>query len=74
VRVDPAGLAALAARLSATASTTAAAIPIGVLHPPLASDTVSAGAAARLSAGGAVLAGNAESHIADLGELAARLP
>jgi hypothetical protein len=73
VRADPAGLAALAARLAATASTTAAAIPVGVPHPPLAADTVSAGAAARLNAAGTILASNTVSHVADLGELAARL-
>jgi hypothetical protein len=73
MKADPAGLAALAARLTATASTTAAAIPAGVAHPPLAADTVSAGAAARLNAAGGTLAGNASSHVADLGELAARL-
>jgi len=73
VKANPAGLAELAARLSATAATTAAAIPVGEPHPPLATDTVSAGAAVRLNAGGGILAGNAESHIADLGELAARL-
>src|SRR6185503_2304479 len=73
VRADPAGLAALAARLTATASTTVAAIPVGVAHPPLAADTVSAGAAARLNASGTILAGNAGSQVADLGALAARL-
>lgn len=73
MKADPAGLAALAARLTSSASTTAAAIPAGVAHPPLAADTVSAGAAVRLNAAGGILAGNAGSHVADLGELAARL-
>ena len=73
MKADPAGLAALAARLTSTASTTAAAIPAGVAHPPLAADTVSAGAAVRLNAAAGILAGNAGSHVADLGELAARL-
>ena len=73
MKADPAGLAELAGRLSATAATAAAAIPVGEPHPPLATDTVSAGAAVRLNAGGGILVGNAESHVADLGELAARL-
>jgi len=73
MKADPAGLAALAARLTSSASTAAAAIPAGVAHPPLAADTVSASAAVRLNAAGGILAGNAGSHVADLGELAARL-
>lgn len=73
MKADPAGLAALAARLTSTASTTAAAIPAAVAHPPLATDTVSTAAAARLNAASGILAGNAENHVADLGELAARL-
>lgn len=73
MRVDPDGLAALAARLTASATSTAAAIPAETPHPPLATDTVSAGAAARLTAAGGILAGNAAGHVTDLGELAARL-
>lgn len=73
MRADPAGLAALAAKLTTSAATAAAAIPTGVPHPPLAPDDVSTGAALRLTTAAEILAGNAESHVADLTELAVRL-
>ncbi len=73
MKADPVGLAALAARLAAAASSTAAKIPTGVTHPPLAADTVSAGAAGRLSAAGGILSANAAGQVTDLDGLAARL-
>lgn len=73
MKADPAGLAALATKLSTTAATASAAIPAGMPHPPLAPDAVSTGAALRLSAAAEVLSGNAGTHVMDLTELATRL-
>lgn len=73
MKADPAGLAALATKLSTTATAVSAAIPAGMPHPPLAPDAVSTGAALRLSAAAEVLSGNAGTHVMDLTELATRL-
>lgn len=73
MRVDPQGLAELAAKLAASALTVQGSLPADFIHPPLAPDGVSAGAALRLSSGAGVLAANMASQGADLAELASRL-
>ncbi|TXI56294.1 hypothetical protein [Mycolicibacterium mageritense] len=73
MRADPAGLAALAAKLTTTAATASAAIPAGLPHTQVAPDEVSAGVTTRLTTAANTLAANAATHIADLGELATRL-
>ncbi|SLI00602.1 PPE protein [Mycobacteroides abscessus subsp. abscessus] len=73
MKADPEGLAALAARLAATAGSLTTVNAGALVHPPLAADAVSMGAAARLSSGGAALAGNFATQGADLAELATRL-
>lgn len=73
MRVDPQGLAELAAKLAASALTVQGSLPADFIHPPLAPDGVSAGAAARLTTGAGVLATNMTSQGADLAELASRL-
>lgn len=73
MRVDPQGLAELAAKLAASALAVQGSLPAEFVHPPLAPDGVSAGAAARLTTGAGVLASNIASQGADLAELASRL-
>lgn len=73
MKADPEGLAALAARLASTAGSLAAVNAGALVHPPLAADAVSVGAATRLSSGGAALAGNISVQGADLADLATRL-
>lgn len=73
MRVDPQGLSELAAKLAASAVAVQGSLPAEFVHPPLAPDGVSAGAAARLTSGAAVLASNFASQGADLAELASRL-
>lgn len=72
MKADPDGLSAIATRLAAAAGHIDDACAALGAHPPLASDTVSVAAAARLSAGAASLATNIASHGADLNLLAQR--
>lgn len=73
MKADPEGLAALAAGLAAAAAELSSVTAGDVVHPPLASDTVSVAAAQRLTAGAEVLMGNVGAHGSDLADLAARL-
>jgi hypothetical protein len=73
MKADPEGLAALAADLAAAAAELSSVTAGEVVHPPLASDTVSVAAAQRLTAGAEVLMGNVGAHGSDLADLAARL-
>jgi hypothetical protein len=73
MKADPEGLSALAAGLAAAAAELSSVTAGDVVHPPLASDTVSVAAAQRLTAGAAVLMGNVGAHGSDLADLAARL-
>ena len=73
MKADPEGLAALASSLAAAAAELSSVTAGDVVHPPLASDTVSVAAAQRLTAGAAVLMGNIGAHGSDLADLAARL-
>lgn len=73
MKADPEGLAVLASCLAAAAAQLGSVRAAGLVHPPLASDPVSVGAAARLTAGASALAGNVEAHGGDVAELAARL-
>ena len=73
MKADPEGVAALAASLAAAAAELSSVTTGDLVHPSLASDTVSVAAAQRLTAGAAVLVANIGAHGTDLAELAARL-
>jgi len=73
MKADPEGLAALASGLAAAAAELSSVTSGDLVHPPLASDTVSVAVAERLTAGAAVLMGNIGAHGSDLADLAARL-
>src|ERR1700757_4129479 len=73
MKADPEGLAALAASLAAGGAELSSVSAGDVVHPPLASDTVSVAAAQRLTAGAEVLMGNVGAHGSDLADLAGRL-
>jgi hypothetical protein len=70
VKVDPAGLVAVAQRIAAAVAGLTAGEPV---HPPLAGDDTSSGAAACLSAAGAALAAAIDEQVAALSATAAQL-